>query len=581
MKRVIFALALVACQASPDTDMLTQRVRKAGEACKSALSVGQYDDARAAAREALDLPKTAALRDESVNHLRFCYTLANTLYQVNASSTHIQNIIVSLSNLSGGQAAPYRPMRNIVADAIRSLLVPIEITLEENQKQIEMILQSNDFLWEIKQLPVKVGDIEIMQAGGHYDRGELLLLKGMGATLLGTLYMIESMNLEFDLAAFQAYASLADTPLDQIEARPLVAVMNASAVALSTSDNFLALDPANGKALVQKAGQTFAGGFDAILEASRAMAARKGDQRNHLVEYKKEGAQEYFVFHITFEQNPTNATLVDFKKFSGVSIPLREDVGTSMARIRDSFLGKPGVRASLQNDVFPVVALLAVVMLESGAIDAVIDQALKNISPQTAVQVKAWLDSAEKYDDFLFGALVSLVPVPVELDFGYAFQNPVSLRSIVLGWYQPDPDPNAPSAMAPFTQATFVLSYECEGGENPLKKSPESFFCERAIDAEHFSNLGEQPWKNNPLTNNFGANWPGRIAKDGYAYRSPYFGFKDPTFGKLLYLDISPLAKEGYLSLPPPGSPMPLADQMTLNTTIGEMFRVITALFAL
>jgi len=127
------------------------------------------------------------------------------------------------------------------------------------------------------------------------------------------------------------------------------------------------------------------------------------------------------------------------------------------------------VNTNLQRDVFPIVALVTVVLVNSGAFEALIDLALEGADQATSDTVNKVLGLVADNPDLLLAALVAVVPVEIELDFGHVFKNPVGLRDVFPAWVYPDiPSTSRDAAYyQAFTAASIVYSYECADASDP------------------------------------------------------------------------------------------------------------------
>jgi hypothetical protein len=555
-------------------------------ACAEELAAGNYTGAIAEAEKVVAVPAMLAIDDVTIDRVRFCFTSAATLKQFNEITTELQFLLeTGLKLIEGGSLSPadVDALRLAFIDGrfqthgpspigavITSLFDPIRNRLANNRQHLEAIIKNNRFTWTIQRLPVTVADHELLNAGGRYDMGEVHLLYGLTRAILSIFEAVESIDYNFNLNYLIEYAGVETdaAPLRRFSSHPVSAVLNLGAVLLSTDPRFLSLDAATGRDRMARAGEGFSILFGSLLNSLNHMAKRSGDQSDFLLEYRVDDNTAYLVFHGEFISNPI--PIVDIAKFGGLAIPLKPEVFQSFEKLRDSLAGVLGERANLQRDIFPLVALGIAVSLSSGAFDALINTALSSSDPAAAARITELLAIVSSNSDFILGALVSLVPVTVELDLGHMFKNPVNPRDVLPAWIQPARSLERPYTL-PLTAATFVLSYECEDGLNPLQKTPEAYFCSATQDRGHFDDIGSDP-ENVSIYHNFGELWAGPISADGIAVVIPYIGFKDPSFGGVLYLDMTAIANPGFIEAHDPTESMPLATQKTLNATLASIF---------
>lgn len=577
---VVLFLLLAQCSATAEDANLVA-LRKASNTCKTLLSQAAYQDAVSWAEVQLADTGMLAADPQLAGELRFCHALARSFDKLNESSTFIKQFVVAMSDLFEARqaGAPYQPQAmalesTILDNVLSAILVPLIADLEEISTTYADIAASESFTWKIDRLPVQIAGSELFDAAGTYDKGEVEILRGVVGAVLGSLYSLQALDYRVNIGAIIEYAKLADSPLRRYQEHPVAGVFNAAAVLLGTAPNFLALKGKDGAEFMHKAGATYTAAVKSLLDAAVLIKARQGDQGEHVIEYVRDGKQDYFVVHLTFNNELSSELQVDLEKFDDTSIPLRDDVLQSMTRVYDSLRAGGGVRAGVQTDVFPIMALVGVVALKSGALDAAIEESLDQIDAALAEKLRVTLDYSALSQEHLLSLLITAVPVAMEVDLGRAFAKPANLRDVLPAWFQPDPAPAGGFAMSAFTEATFVVEYECAA--NPLfTGSRVSIFCTGPVDQAHFAALGAtQPWKNQASSNNFGPAWGGQIAADGVANRGPYIGFKDPSFGGTLFVDYSTI------SVPSPtGDTIAPASQSALNTLLATMTEAVLTVY--
>lgn len=592
----------------PDEDPAAQYAAD----CKLNLAAGDYEMAKLAA---YNVVKGNLMADDhaSVDQAVFCYTTANTLYRINEVTKNIESqltMVAGLLNGTGGFAPSITPqgIQKLASDYVNgrldpqaagaigvfldSYLAPVQSLLEENAKLLEFIIQRNKFQWQIDALPLKIADKQLINAGGRYDLGEVQLLYGLTRGLLGVIYLVQSQDYTVSLEIVQyAMQAQTDNPLLNLSENPVRALSNAFAVLMTTSPKFLLLDSSVGKEKMKNAGDGFAHTFDAILKAINVMQKRPAAlQAEHVVEFKTENDQNYFVLHMQFENL---VPLVDLRKFDGTAIPLRDDVVAALENIAKDFNGDSGVNTNLQRDIFPIVAIGVVVLINSGAFQALIDLALGSADQATQDTINRALGLVAENADLLLAALVGAVPVEIELDFGYIFKNPVGLRDVFPAWVHPDIAATKDEAYyQALTRSTVVYSYECLDDTDPLVTG--ELLCANPTDKDHFRPLDSTAyvfwdgpgvtWSDpsirweNLLTNNFGTLWPGDAPspKDGIQTGIPYIGWKDASFGGLLYLDVTTINQSGLITA---GNGIKKANLQSLNATIASIVATVESFF--
>lgn len=601
---LVVALVAVSCGVEETEDPRIATVQAHVSECRTQLAAGNYEHAKNAAFNVVK-GSLLSVNDVSVEQAAFCYTTSNTLAKINEVTKNIESqlgLVAGLLNGSGGLTLSPQGFQKLADDYmggrldkqtqgaiglfLDSYLGPIQSMLEENQELLQLIIAKKRFKWQIDSLPLKIADKELMNAGGRYDMGEIYLLYGLTRAILGTFYTLQSQDYSINLTIVQYALSVneaagVDNPLLGLFDNPARALMNAVAVLMGTSPKFLALDSRVGAAKMKSAGEGFADGFDSILKAVNAMKKRPDAvQPEHIVEYKRENDQDYFVLHMKF----TNLVpLIDLQKFDGISIPLREDVLASLENLAKDFAGASGVNTNLQRDIFPIVALVAVVLINSGAFQELINLATGGADGETQETVSQVLDLVASNPDFILAALVGVIPVEIEFDFGHVFKNPVGLRDVFPAWIQPDTYGNELEALKPLTMATVVYSYECKDGSNPVITG--DLLCAESQDNDHFQPANDAlvefwtptgTWTSpkatwhNYMTGNFGTFWDANTPSpaDGIQTSIPYIGWKDASFGGLVYLDVATINVNGDIVA---GNGLKKATLQSFNATIAAI----------
>jgi hypothetical protein len=629
---LVAGCTLTACGTDEKDPNIVKAQAYAAE-CTKNLANGDYAAAQNAGENVIKQNALLALSDDdgggdARDQAVFCYTTSRTLYKINEITKNIQSqlgLVMDLVGGSGVSIAPQDLQKNLqklaldytqgrldpqAAGAIGlfldAYLGPVQSLLEENEDLLRMIIKRKKFNWYAQQLPVKIADKELINAGGRYDMGEIYLIFGLTRAMLGTIYVVESQDYTISLAIANYALNVKVGPNGQLDpvagTNPLLelfnghigrGITNAVAVLMSTSPSFLALDKTAGLDFMKKAGEGFADGFGSIGKSIVAMKGRPAaEQAKHIIEFKTEDDKNYFVMHMKFNNL---IPLVDLRKFDGISIPLSKDIIDSFDNLAKDFGGAQGVNTNLQRDIFPVIALVAVVIINSGAFQAIIDLAVESSDQSTKDMINQALGLVADNPDFILAALVGVVPITIEFDFGHIFKAPVGLREVFPAWVQPNVNVgNDAESLAPFTTATIVYSYECADGKDAL--ADDTFLCgkDNIQDGPHFHALDGSKyvywdpattsvtwvhplakWENQP-TNNFGTKWADQIPADEVPTGIPYFGWKDASFGDLVYLDVTPINTNGAITA---GNGLKKADQQSLNATIAYIVSQVESLF--
>jgi hypothetical protein len=567
------ALLLSACTSDLEQNEKLKTVQRKVSQCESLLAETKYLEAYEATAEIVESQSALlAVDDLAVDQLRFCYATANVLKEVQSLSSEINRIITILDDSLGSDAAAspaYRLAAVQPFDAfLEDLVEPIVELLESNRTQLQAIVEKDRFWWHARQLPVVIADREVFDAHGVYDIGEVRVFLSMTELVLSGLRMFQSNNYGINLGPVISYVTLDETPLRHYDERPAAALLNMLSVLLATHPDFLGLKEGTGPDLVAQAGQELASSAANLLAAIDYMTKRrKGSQAMNIFEYRKEGVDDYLIVHIQFDREVVPG--LELAKFDDLTIPLRSEVVHGLENIQASLAAAGGVRANLQADIFPLVSLVGVVLLNSGAVDELLNEVLEELDKPVADKLRAAIELDEMQETYLLAQLLTAVPTQAELDLGEFFANPVALRDLMPAWRQPAVAPSTLNeAMAAFTEATFVYEYECA---DPLKENTKRIVCDNPVDTAHFTT----PITNDATYDNLGPYWSGSIEADGIKNPFAYIAFRDPTFNGALYLDV---ANIGSAALDNEVG-MKVANQRTLNAAIASSASVLYNLF--
>jgi hypothetical protein len=519
--------------------------------------------------------------------------------QLNSVTKELQALLQSTLGLFQGSSLSSPQLRQLALDynegrldpkvqsaisiLIGSFAGPIESTLKENQQQLEEIIRHKRFRWTLQHVPVKIGDNQIIDAKGDYDMAEIYMLYGLTRQILGVFNLVESQDYSLTLRPLTDYVlTVNDNPVLNLTQAPGKAIVNLVAVLMATSPIFLSLESAAGAEQMKMAGANFSSGFASVLDSITFMKKREGDQSGSILEFRRDNDKDYLILHMAINNGANPIPVVDLQKFDGIAIPLDDRILEGLKNMSDDFANTPGVNTNLQRDVFPIVTLGLVVLVGSGAFDALINLALEGSDPGTKKIATDLIKLLKDNQDLVLAALVSLVPVEIEFDFGHMFQEPGGLRDVFPAWTQPA-NLDFPPAL---TEATLVYSYECADGSDALRE--EKYICDKEADRGHFQDLDETPyqmwdpvsnstiassllWKNYSGSNNFGPKWATNvpIEADGIPTVIPYLGFKDASFNGVLYLNTETISK-----LKSKNGMQP-ATLMTLNATLATIVATV------
>ena len=580
-------LVALGCSSEPETpDPSLVTVREAAKECRTRLDQGDYGAARTVSRGVIhNVALATSVAPKEVHPVRFCYVLSHSLFEFDKSATAWKTLFEAIYDLVEGdlddieQAAAGADLQamatvhrqnQLINSLVEALIKPWRELLTDNADHLSIILAADDFSWQTDRLPIRLAGDELMDMGGTYGLTEVHILYGMTRAMLSTLAMLQSQDYSFNLGAMLAYANVDDTPLNKFDAHPFAAISNFAATLLGTSPQFLTLR-ADGPARVAAAGDGYLAGLDAVLVGLEKLTERPVGT-DHILGYLHEDGQDHIILNATFSKEQGDGS--EPSRFADIKIPLGPEVLASMNRVRSNLAGEGRERAHLQQDIFPMAAVLFVTILRSGAFDAIIDDILGRLESDLARNLELTREFAETGQDFLLMLMLAAAPVAMELDLGVVFQDPVDGREILPAWFQPPPNEDETFNMEAFTTATFVYSYECD--EDPLHADePTRFLCPAdapLTDREHFEDLhgNEAPWI--ATGDNFGDYWEGQIEADGVTSRFPYIGFKDPTMGGVLYI------YEGQGDSAGTAAP---ATQGSLNEAIARSVNKILAIYGL
>ena len=380
-------------------------------------------------------------------------------------------------------------------------------------------------------------------------------------------------------------------------------LMNVITLLLNDNPSLFSLDKNSGTEKTKLARDEFYQTFKSFADTIREIKKEKDDQSDDIIQYKydKQNNIEYAVFNIK-EINLSTSAIPGGDKLGNVTISKTgvlemnigpDSKGISMAdrldKIANNFTSG-GAPISWAQDIAPIVSSILVMVLNSGMLNSLIQSAISGMGSDNSLgdSLNSIMGSDLINEDLITGILTGFIPDSIQLDFGGFYNNPPNYRDLLPAWTNGLTKEvlGADGKKEVWPADVFMLEYEC-GDSSKSVTSPtgalgpllyDDFVCNNKYslavsngpdvttmikDTDHFqtTNWIWQRYINssNGITTDTTTQYVYYIppiitagtsdaedayqgfTKDGVDSIIPYMYFKDPTFGKLLYIKMSPL----------------------------------------
>lgn len=550
---IFLVSAMSACAPEqPNADLAT--VKRLVARCTEELEAGNYEEARNQSKTIIDSPKLTSQDSGWVDQGRFCFVMANSLAALGRFSVLLSELMPTLHS-----AGMKKSLNSCICQPFDPLSL-VQDPLEENIEQLEIIRSHKGFSWHIDRLPVKIASDELFDANGDYDSGEIEMLYGLNRIFLGGLYLLYSQNYSIAVAPLIEYLLVVDNnPILNFQTAPGKALSNLYAIILATSPVFLTLDDSLGAELMKRSREELSQGFDGLLKAVEFMAGRKGGSTSHLFVLSESMGKNSIQFNFLYAK-PTPAQL----GLDNIEIRFEGEITQTAFTLREDIIGS-GINSDLRRDLLPWLALLKALLVESGVFSALFESAISQTDSENQKAANLLLAEASNLYSWIDSLAAAEGGVDAELDLGAIFENPGDFREALPAWTQPLLSAGTPSTdpayLTQFRDASLVFSYECANPLGPAAGQVATNFCDyesTITDAAHFhpadgssvmiwDALAQSAtasttlvWANDISTSNLGPHWNANVPvdPDGIQALTPYIGFKDPTFGGMLFLNI-------------------------------------------
>jgi hypothetical protein len=313
-------------------------------------------------------------------------------------------------------------------------------------------------------------------------------------------------------------------------------VLSIMAYILNINRNFLALEPKMGQERwTTLAPQALKKAFESAHQMYQMMVAETD-------------AQEDDVIEAVIEEGRLLA--IKIPKTVGMEEKFETELPEEWEKIAQNIVnaieGKK--RASWDEDIVPVLALVVVLLINSGALDQLIDSTISQLPETWQETAKNFLKPGVLTVDFVRGIITSAI-WGIELDLKTFFDNPVGFRKLLPAWS---------------SEHNFIMEWECleEDREEQFLK----FVC--SSDAKYFDIPHFLKYKDTKLLGT-GIDKIEVIERiDGMENPLPYMAFQSPSFNGLIYLSGSYLMDSGDCGTEDEGWVMP--NQCEINLFIAS-----------
>jgi hypothetical protein len=256
-----------------------------------------------------------------------------------------------------------------------------------------------------------------------------------------------------------------------------------------------------------------------------------------------------------------------------VPIPISDKYFTSITNIRDAFYGKSGVRISWRRDIAPLVALAVNTLIQSGIVQGIIVVATDLLGAQSGgtdvtTRYQGLFDLLQSNiitPEIIESLLTGLIPDIFEFDVGAYFSQPVGWRDFLPFWKPVTSSGSGTNITYAWKDSRLLLEYECNDDDGNAYNEPVSgsgsnrkilILCPEgnAKDLPHhtteatswITDSGFQTKHGKFLDSLKNPTLPTEFGFPPDCIRSVWFylPLRDPTFGKILYINLGPLIKD-------------------------------------
>ncbi|MDD5224708.1 MAG: hypothetical protein PHE84_12035 [bacterium] len=398
-----------------------------------------------------------------------------------------------------------QPGNQMVYEAVREIMENYRARFLLLSARLQMIAADPRFSFRIDSAPVYYGEQKVLDLGGDYDLGDILVLDAVVSSALGGMEQLLSVNFLADYLGLEDFASryLSDELVNGKSDFSLLTGLLVYLLKDSNYPEFLDFTP-DGRERMIRAGRWYGQASGDLLAALNWIEKREGTFPSHLVYYRDDNGDRKYAQDepLIFPelQIPQGASFQ-------LQIKLTPEAVQGIKAVDESF-GSPAKRVSLSRHIFPIAE-----MLLSGAGESL------GISPGLVRDI--------------WQGLTGVAGDHLELELGHYFLEPVSSRSLLPAWNTGTGRNRVFLAGGEFSLELFRTAnrflLEWDACEYPDAAS--DFVCSReaAADRGHFSETDLFP-------NFSGVN---AIPADGIISPAPYFPFPDPSFNRLFWVNLS------------------------------------------
>ncbi len=482
--------------------------------------------------------------DKNNNKARFGAAMAVLLHQVDTIVNTLTSLLKQFGFKMFNNGSPVlmpeytdvgtSGINQIIGGLLYQMLM---VNIYKAKGYLDAIISSNDkgFTFQIDSLPLSIGSLyPLGDFGGMYDMEEVYYLDALLNGIDGSMDLLMSVNMDLSFGDIIGYV----TATGRFSNVNIDTILEALGFIMVSSPNAFTIEPTDGLINIKSGKTAFATTLQDLINGVDFIMKPPHSEANNVITYGKDNNNKP-ILTIHIKELGANGY-----SNSTMNIPLTSSTGGFItdiaARILNNINGGTPY-TSFKNDIAPVLSMVVVTMLQSGLVKGIIDQALAGLSPTSQSTLDQLLQFLSV--DTLTGLLTSIIPGNVELDLGQYFAHPFSIRSVFPAWVALGQSgttvtgytftaPAAVDATAPIV-STVILEYECHP-----PSAITTFYCSKSAkfftSTAHFlgpdgngitdpdnSNIKIGPLPANP-----------NIPK---AYL-PYIAFRDPTFGKMLYL---------------------------------------------
>ncbi len=401
----------------------------------------------------------------------------------------------------------------------------------------EALAAGDDFEVNILALPIRLGGVPVVEFSGRLKRHDLLLFKTWLHGAASALALVLAADFEFPVAQTILYGAALETCrdiADSAQSRRCIYAM--TAFAINNSDTILTREPNRGPAFQKDAREQLASFFDSnrlFFDALEAESQTTNDTSRRIFQYLDRPGEKAWIV-ARFSELPLGTTdiasilagdlEIDPPYSGSVSREVRFVLDERVRNAADDIISHLRDRApefvKVEDAVVPAVETASEAILQSDVLISTLQVVISSLDPEFA---QVFVDLLEQLKglytdldtaDAVHNLFEFLVPNSLEIDYHALLDTPEYLRQLMPEAATANVDQDGTS----LTEWKWLVEWECDELLADLIGCPTDAAL---VDEPHFTGT--------PFT----------MPADGAASRIGYVAFADPSFNKMLRLNLN------------------------------------------